>query len=52
MKVNKPIGLFKRLISRAIDFAFVAVISIGLLFILAHVLTLAVRLSSEQKLTV
>ncbi len=35
MKVNKPIGLFKRLISRAIDFAFVAVISIGLLFILA-----------------
>ncbi|TCG11584.1 RDD family protein [Mycoplasma todarodis] len=35
MKVNKPIGLFKRLISRAIDFFFIAVISIGLLFILA-----------------
>ncbi len=35
MKINKPIGLFKRLVSRAIDFFLVAVISIGLLFILA-----------------
>ncbi|CAM9135921.1 RDD family protein [Mycoplasma todarodis] len=35
MKINKPIGLFKRLISRAIDFFLIAVISIGLLFILA-----------------
>ncbi|NQZ29341.1 MAG: RDD family protein [Mycoplasmatales bacterium] len=35
MKINKPIGLFKRLISRAIDFFLIALISIGLLFILA-----------------
>ncbi len=35
MKINKPIGLFKRLISRTIDFILIAIISIGLLFILA-----------------
>ncbi len=35
MKINKPVGLFKRLISRMIDFAFIAIISIGSIFIFA-----------------